>query len=422
MTNAKVTYQYTMTHSHRQSSFYLSDLSIQNASNIDTPDTLWQTLAADTFMLVTSFTYLLIIFILSLIGNSLVLYMVIKHLGWESLTNIFILSLSICDLLATLTCMPITSIAVIQGGWSIGNASCIIFGTMQSSFAIFSTLMVACIAVDRFLILGDVPRATGASKLMTITMISGSCFTAFVLSIPFQDLIQGGGHILRDDCQESNCMYYHCMYIFHILSRTKGKVVGVNLYKLAVVCICFLFPFMVMSYCSLKLLQTTRKGEVRVRPATTSVTQVWFRTERRTAKTVIFMVLLCVVSKAPYLLMGFVKVATGETFTRAQDTISMWLFWTSSAINPIIYAVRNPTFAEILHIKRQNIYRADGVNSDFPTAFSNHCRENTQVAQNITAPRFHSLSIIAAADPSKTGVKLDTFHSFEEKHDKYHPY
>ena len=62
-----------------------------------------------------------LIFILALVGNSLVVYIVVKKRAVQTATNIFICSLAVSDLLITFFCVPFTLLQNISSEWLGGE-------------------------------------------------------------------------------------------------------------------------------------------------------------------------------------------------------------------------------------------------------------------------------------------------------------
>ena len=80
------------------------------------------------------------------------------------------------------------------------------------------------------------------------------------------------------------------------------------------------------------------------------------------------MVLVYVFTKMPYVVTGIFCNVLQLTMSPTLDTIMLYLFWTTGAVIPVVYANRNEYFLEFLHIKRQtrapsftNIAQSPGV-------------------------------------------------------------
>lgn len=72
--------------------------------------------AKTTFVIVYT-----VIFLLALIGNCLVVYIVLKKRGIQTATNIFICSLAVSDLLISFFCIPFTLLQNISSEWFGGE-------------------------------------------------------------------------------------------------------------------------------------------------------------------------------------------------------------------------------------------------------------------------------------------------------------
>lgn len=304
-----------------------------------------------TGLLVLLIGSLSFIMIISLVGNALVLYVITKHLQYTSYTNAFIASLSVSDILTTLLCMPTTFVSLIHQHPTIfNNQLCALDGFLNGTFGFASTFMLTCISIDRYYVMGNVPRA-GPGKRTSILAIFISWAGGIFFAFPWYALLS------LVNINKTTYFYkegfYHCMYLFHVTDSNEGIIYG-----LFVIVICYITPIVIMIYCCLRLWNVIRQTDSRIVPVSAQPTHVHFTAELRTAKSVIIMVLLYITTRGPYLVMGLLSAMIGNQVTVAMDTVAMWLFWSNCAINPIVYAVRNPNFSEFLKIKRQSAYRA----------------------------------------------------------------
>lgn len=64
-----------------------------------------------------------VIFLIALIGNSLVVYIVVRKRGIQTATNIFICSLAVSDLLICFFCIPSTLLQNISSEWFGGKSN-----------------------------------------------------------------------------------------------------------------------------------------------------------------------------------------------------------------------------------------------------------------------------------------------------------
>ncbi|KAL0964756.1 hypothetical protein UPYG_G00328480 [Umbra pygmaea] len=91
-----------------------------------------------------------IIFVLALVGNSLVVYIVVRKRAMQTATNIFICSLAVSDLLITFFCIPFTLLQNISSEWLGGVLVCKAIPFVQTTAIVTGILTMTCIAVERY--------------------------------------------------------------------------------------------------------------------------------------------------------------------------------------------------------------------------------------------------------------------------------
>ncbi|NXD18392.1 NPFF2 protein, partial [Nothocercus nigrocapillus] len=92
----------------------------------------------------------LLIFLLCMVGNGIVCFIVLKSKHMRTVTNLFILNLAVSDLLVGIFCMPTTLLDNIIAGWPFGSMVCKMSGMVQGISVSASVFTLVAIAVDRF--------------------------------------------------------------------------------------------------------------------------------------------------------------------------------------------------------------------------------------------------------------------------------
>ena len=288
-----------------------------------------------------------VIILLSALGNTAVLYVVGHQLHFKTVTNVFIVSLAVSDLLTTVICMPLAFVRLVAGADVLSTDACLISGVISSALGVVSTLMITFIAVDRYHVVVKVPGCSIKGKktaLHLAGLVVATCWLlAGLLSLPWHLITSGTDRQVA----EMQAQYHHCMYIFHIKSSPDGTV-----YSVLFILMCYIVPSGVISYCAAQIWLTVKHHDSRIRPATIHANQLRFSGELRTAKTVLVIVLFFYLCRLPYGVLGFVYGLAQTDMSAGVDTAALWLFWNSCAVNPCIYAVRNPVLAEALHLRR----------------------------------------------------------------------
>uniref|UniRef100_W5N0K3 Neuropeptide FF receptor 2 n=2 Tax=Lepisosteus oculatus TaxID=7918 RepID=W5N0K3_LEPOC len=92
----------------------------------------------------------LLIFLVCMVGNGIVCFIVLRSKHMRTVTNLFILNLAVSDLLVGIFCMPTTLLDNIITGWPFGSLVCKMSGMVQGISVSASVFTLVAIAVDRF--------------------------------------------------------------------------------------------------------------------------------------------------------------------------------------------------------------------------------------------------------------------------------
>lgn len=77
------------------------------------------------------------IFLLSVIGNVLVIVTLIQNRRMRTVTNIFLLNLSLSDVLLAVFCMPFTLIPIFSRNFVFGAAMCVMIRYLQGELSLY---------------------------------------------------------------------------------------------------------------------------------------------------------------------------------------------------------------------------------------------------------------------------------------------
>ncbi|XP_077990942.1 G-protein coupled receptor 135-like [Glandiceps talaboti] len=330
----------------------IRDVATDNSDHVLGDDVVFSVTAAALVRAVI----LAIIFLLSLVGNTTVILIILRHYQLRTVTNAFIASLSASDLLQTIFCIPFTFVTLFANTWIMSNDLCIVNGFLNSLFGIASTLTLTLISIDRFYAIVRLPREK-VTKTRAIQMLTYTWIHAFVFSFPWY-IVDLKPRYFKDG-------FVHCMYIFHSTSSYLPEA-----YSIFVIIICYLVPFTIMCYCYYNIWKTLRLSDTRIRPATAQASMLRFYGEMRTATTVLIMIFLFLCCWGPYCIMAIVVSASNIKFTSTMDTIAIYLAWSNSAMNPIIYAIRNPHVSSLIQRNRESGYRAGALSNGGVTVVS----------------------------------------------------
>lgn len=338
---------------------------------------------------------LLSIFLLSSLGNSAVVIVIVKHRQLRTVTNAFILSLSLSDFLTAVLCLPFSFIMLFSkdGVWMFGDAFCVANGFFNTCFGIVSTLTMTLISFDRYYAIVRQPQAKIGRQKAT-RLLAAVWVAAVVLSLP-------GYLLVRTSAEVHKRGFYHCMYAFH----SGGSGLG-TAYSVCLIVACFLLPFSLMCFCHYNICKTVRLSEIRVRPVTTYAYLLRFYSEMRTATTVLIMIVFIICCWGPYCLMGLVSAIGNYSFNPAMDTVAIWLAWSNGAINPLIYALRNPNISMLLGRSREEGYRTRNIAAYLSSQSRNReARQNQaeRIRDRYVSRAGATNSRLSSSSPGKTG-------------------
>lgn len=116
--------------------------------SIETEELLSNTVSSVGKVLIS--TLFVVILILSVLGNSLVVLTFIFNKHMRSVTNVFILSLAISDLMVAFACIPIDMGLVLHPYWVFGEFGCKLLPCIHQFSVACSSLTLCCIAFDRY--------------------------------------------------------------------------------------------------------------------------------------------------------------------------------------------------------------------------------------------------------------------------------
>ncbi|XP_041971011.1 RYamide receptor-like isoform X1 [Aricia agestis] len=163
-------------------------------------------LASPFFHFGVYFMYL-VIFLLALIGNALVCYVVQSSPRMKTVTNYFIMNLAIGDILMTLLCIPFSFVSMLLlRYWPFGMVMCKIVNYSQAVSVFVSAYTLLAISIDRYMVIMRPlkPRlGKTAAKLVIATVWAGAMATAAPISIVSQTERPSGWH---EFCQLDICL------------------------------------------------------------------------------------------------------------------------------------------------------------------------------------------------------------------------
>ncbi|XP_066088992.1 C-X-C chemokine receptor type 2-like [Saccopteryx bilineata] len=123
-----------------------------------------------------------LVFLLSLLGNSLVMLVVLYRRVSRSVTDIYLLNLAMADLLFALT-LPIWAVSKAKG-WIFGTPLCKVVSLLKEVNFYSGILLLACISVDRYLAIVHATRTLTQKRHWVKFICLGIWALSLILSLP----------------------------------------------------------------------------------------------------------------------------------------------------------------------------------------------------------------------------------------------
>ncbi|XP_052042819.1 chemokine XC receptor 1 [Apodemus sylvaticus] len=277
-----------------------------------------------------------LVFLLSLVGNSLVLWVLVKYENLESLTNIFILNLCLSDLM--FSCLLPVLISA-QWNWFLGDFFCKIFNMIFCISLYSSIFFLTIMTIHRYLSVVSPISTLGIHTLRCRVLVTTTVWAASILSsIPdavFHKMIS------------SQCIYY----------ERHGHLASVYQHN-----IFFLLSMGIILFCYVQILRTLFRSRSRKR--------------HRTVRLIFTIVVAYFLSWAPYNLILFLKTGIiqqsceGVQQLEIAMIICRSLAFSHCCFNPVLYVFVGVKFRRHLKSLLQQVWLCRKTSSAVPFSCS----------------------------------------------------
>ncbi|MEQ2169184.1 hypothetical protein XENOCAPTIV_010924 [Xenoophorus captivus] len=146
-----------------------------------------------TFLIIAYSTVMAV----GLIGNSCLVFVIMRHKEMQNVTNIFIVNLSCSDILMCIICLPVTIIYTLMDQWILGDTLCKLTPFIQCISVTVSIFSLVLIAMERYQLIvhptGWKPLVSQSYIAVAVTWIMACLISVpflkySVLTLPFQNL------------------------------------------------------------------------------------------------------------------------------------------------------------------------------------------------------------------------------------------
>lgn len=125
----------------------------------------------------------IIVFCLSLLGNTVVIFVVYFMENRRTSTDVYLMHLAIADLLFSLT-LPFWASYIHAGRWIFGTVMCKLLSGMQEATFYCCVFLLACISVDRYMAIVKATQFLNQKRHLVGIVCALVWLCAFLLSIP----------------------------------------------------------------------------------------------------------------------------------------------------------------------------------------------------------------------------------------------
>ncbi|XP_077400140.1 cholecystokinin receptor type A-like [Vanacampus margaritifer] len=189
-----------------------------------------------------------VIFLTSVVGNSLIIAVLSRNRRMRTVTNLFLLSLAVSDLMVSLVCIPFTLIPNLMRTFVFSNGTCKMVMYFMGVSVSVSTYNLVAIALERYsAICRPLTSRTWQTKSHALKVISATWLTSLLLMIPyiyssslkpFNRRDNTRGFMCRMMWQNQNLLAYWYISLLLLLFFLPGSVIliaygliSVELYK-----------------------------------------------------------------------------------------------------------------------------------------------------------------------------------------------
>ncbi|XP_016307288.1 cholecystokinin receptor type A-like [Sinocyclocheilus anshuiensis] len=127
-----------------------------------------------------------LIFLLSFTGNSLIITVLVRNRRMRTVTNLFLLSLAVSDLMLCLFCMPFTLIPNLMKDFIFGTGMCKVATYFMGISVSVSTFNLVAISLERYsAICNPFKSRTWQTKSHAAKVITATWVVSFLLMLPY---------------------------------------------------------------------------------------------------------------------------------------------------------------------------------------------------------------------------------------------
>ncbi|CAI9534416.1 unnamed protein product [Staurois parvus] len=266
------------------------------------------------------------VFVVGLVGNALVMFVIIRYTKMKTATNIYIFNLALADALVTTT-MPFQSTEFLMSSWPFGDIICKIVMSIDYYNMFTSIFTLTMMSVDRYIAVCHPVKALDFRTPLKAKFIN-VCIWMLSSSVGISAIVLGGTKI-SDGVTECALQFPSPYWYWDTVMKI---CVFIFAFVIPVFIITICYTLMILRLKSVRLLSGSREKD---------------RNLRRITRLVLVVVAVFIICWTPIHI--FVLVETLVDVPQGIAVSSIYYFcialgYTNSSLNPILYAFLDENF------------------------------------------------------------------------------
>nr|CBN81592.1 Melanopsin-A [Dicentrarchus labrax] len=279
--------------------------------------------------------------ITGMLGNFLVIYAFCRSRSLQTPSNIFIINLAVTDFLMCFTQTPTFFINSMHKRWIFGKKGCEVYAFCGALFGICSMMTLMVIAVDRYVV---ITRPLASLGLMSRRKALSIVAAAWVYSMGWSLPPFFGWSAYVPEGLMTSCSWDYMTFTPSVRSYTMLLFTFVFFIPLFII---------IFSYCCIfRAIRHTTRAITKISCEGTRDSAKRFnkmRSEWKMAKIALIVILLYVISWAPYSCAALTAFAGyADLLTPYMHSVPAVIAKASAIYNPIIYAITHPKYRSAL--------------------------------------------------------------------------
>ncbi|XP_002733728.1 G-protein coupled receptor 54-like [Saccoglossus kowalevskii] len=278
--------------------------------------------------------FAMIVFI-GVTGNSIVLYIILKHKEMQTVTNYYIANLALADITFLVICTTSTAALYATPQWYLGDFTCRFAGYMQYVSVQATCATLTAMTVDRHFLIVHAVRSRNATirKPMMAMMISVFIWIgAFLLHVPVAIYTR---QVIDSDGEP------YCRRIF-------PDALAHKMYEVYSFIVMYILPLVIITVCYTMILQQvwrrTSSGTESAQAIERSI-----RRKRKITRMVLIVVVLFAICWGPLQIMNQWMILDVKYPYESHPVYHFRIFclclaYTNSCVNPFVYAFTTNSF------------------------------------------------------------------------------